>query len=116
MMARSEAWLRVTSSAAVVSYRYPYDARTYNNASAKGKSRIGCLDSHSTKGYPTFVNVSGGGVKGNLAGQGNQLKHPRGAHELWIYPSIRSNNTGSIMNSKELMVSTARRITGSETG
>jgi hypothetical protein len=48
MMARSEAWLRVTSSAAVGSYNYSYDPGSYNKGLALGKShQVGNSNQHS---------------------------------------------------------------------
>jgi hypothetical protein len=69
MMARFKTCLRVTSSAAVISYKYSYDDYGYTGAVANGNSqRVGYKRQHNLQDYPLFLNVSQGGVKGKLGG------------------------------------------------
>src|SRR5215469_7370634 len=121
MMARSESWLSVTSSAGVGSYTYSYYQRKRTN-SRENKAidwtnpiRVGAESQHKRSANPSFVSCSA-----RLSqGQSHQAAFSEGflpRFHAESHSAILSNKTGSTIKSKALMVSTARRITGSETG
>jgi hypothetical protein len=70
MMARSEAWLRVTSSAAVGTYKYSQDDAKFErkgNQILLNSDRIGRDGQHVYPDSSSFVTVPPDSVKDNLA-------------------------------------------------